>query len=102
MYQRLAFESNGHRDGETVTAMMRAAGWTSNTEDSYWHRDSYRSRVTRVGPGEYDLDIEMATCPDCGGTGIMPIICCSGYECGCRGQPVDFDRCPRGCTQCVS
>jgi hypothetical protein len=43
--------------------------------------------------GMTNAPFDVSKCPHCGGTGLEPIICCSGYECGCRGQPVDFKMC---------
>lgn len=33
---------------------------------------------------------EFGECSNCGGTGLNPSYCCSGFECGCHGQPIDF------------
>ena len=33
-------------------------------------------------------------CDKCGGYNYVLIGCCSGHECGCRGQPVDSEPCP--------
>ena len=41
-------------------------------------------------PGDCD------DCRECGGTGLKPVGCCSGFECGCGGQPVDFVPCNCG------
>jgi hypothetical protein len=39
-------------------------------------------------------------CGYCGGTGISAVMCCSGRECGCRAEPVDFElKCPKCGTQ---
>lgn len=38
-------------------------------------------------------------CGVCGGVGLKPIICCNGFECGCRGMPVDFKECGCGIEQ---
>ena len=35
-------------------------------------------------------------CARCGGTGLKPVYCCSGFECGCRGLPVNFEPCECG------
>lgn len=35
-------------------------------------------------------------CKECGGTGLRPVKCCSGRECGCMGMPVDFVDCDCG------
>ena len=29
-------------------------------------------------------------CDQCGGVGIVPVMCCSGKDCTCVGLPVDF------------
>ncbi len=44
-------------------------------------------------PFDYDK------CEECGGTGLKPIMCCMGSDCGCRGMPVDFSDCKCGCEQ---
>jgi len=36
-------------------------------------------------------------CPDCGGSGIVGLRCCGGFECGCRGMPIDFVACQKAC-----
>lgn len=43
----------------------------------------------------YNADI----CRKCGGTGLEPVMCCSGHECGCMGQPTDFTDCECGCQR---
>ena len=35
-------------------------------------------------------------CGKCGGNGLAAVGCCSGFECGCRGMPVDFIPCDCG------
>lgn len=36
------------------------------------------------------LNGDFTVCDVCGGTGLEPIICCSGMDCGCYGLPIDF------------
>lgn len=53
-----------------------------------------------LGPGEFmrammNADYDGNICDKCGGTGLKPVMCCSGNECGCLGMPVDFVAC--GC-----
>lgn len=36
------------------------------------------------------------SCEKCGGTGMIPIMCCNGDACGCRGMPVEFVDCDCG------
>ena len=42
-----------------------------------------------------------SVCRECGGTGVIPVHCCSGLSlnCGCNGLPIDFkescDKCGR-------
>lgn len=38
----------------------------------------------------------MNDCIECHNTGIVLTTCCSGYQCGCMGQPVAFIPC--GCA----
>ncbi len=46
---------------------------------------------------DYLLDhFERKWCEGCGGTGIETKRCCSGHDCGCQGQPVDFEPCECG------
>jgi len=34
-------------------------------------------------------------CDSCGGTGLIPVMCCTGRDCGCHGLPVDMEtKCP--------
>ena len=35
-------------------------------------------------------------CNKCGGIGSVPLYCCSGHDCGCHGQPVDYEPCDCG------
>lgn len=35
-------------------------------------------------------------CQDCGNTGVVLVGCCSGYQCGCLGMPVAFEKCKCG------
>ena len=35
----------------------------------------------------------MANCESCNNDRYKLIGCCSGYECGCRGLPVQFSNC---------
>ena len=44
------------------------------------------------------------TCKSCYGKGYEAVMCCSGMsdgvpDCGCRGLPVDFEKCSQGCPQ---
>ena len=38
---------------------------------------------------------DIKKCPDCGGNGLTPVGCCSGFECGCMGLVTDYELC--GC-----
>jgi hypothetical protein len=38
---------------------------------------------------------ETLLCSECGGSGIELLDCCSGFECGCRGIPVDAIKCTK-------
>lgn len=38
-------------------------------------------------------------CSDCGGVGLKPIGCCSGYMCGCYGMVVDYEKCDCGAPE---
>jgi hypothetical protein len=42
----------------------------------------------------YSHNFNHEKCSECGGTGIIPMMCCNGHECNCMGYPVDFK------TQC--
>ena len=37
---------------------------------------------------------DMSDCDECGGTNYNFLGCCSGFECGCCGMPVDITPCP--------
>jgi len=41
---------------------------------------------------------QYGSCLHCGGLGLKADMCCSGYECGCRGLPIDFVDCGCGAT----
>ena len=43
----------------------------------------------------YSLPFDISKCEDCGGSGVVPDMCCNGMECGCMGLPVDYGPC--GC-----
>ena len=34
-------------------------------------------------------------CGTCGGNGLKAVYCCNGFECSCRGMPIDFVRCDK-------
>ena len=40
---------------------------------------------------------DYSICRKCGGTGLDPIMCCSGDMCGCYGLPIDFRE---KCSKC--
>lgn len=49
--------------------------------------------MTAMMSAPFDKD----KCDDCGGLGLKQVICCNGFECGCRGMPIDFTECGCGC-----
>ena len=53
---------------------------------------SYTDFMNAVMSAPYRSD---SSCNKCGGIGLQPEWCCSGFECGCYGRPVDFIEC--GC-----
>ncbi len=92
---------------DDAVRVEKAVGW--------WKRTIRWRRVLTLTRGTYvTFMIEMdrrvredwkedAECRECGDTGVIPIMCCSGNitspdPCSCRGQPVDFGpcECPKG------
>lgn len=35
-------------------------------------------------------NFDYSKCSECGGTGVIGVCCCSGLDCACHGQPIDF------------
>jgi hypothetical protein len=42
---------------------------------------------------------DFSKCKDCGGVGMVPLMCCDGRDCGCANLPYDFKPCNCGATQ---
>lgn len=67
--------------------------------DSLFDRQEEASDwMRRVYDAHCNMRYDPAICSVCGGTGIDAKRCCSGWECGCQGMPVEFEPCPKGCT----
>jgi len=68
-------------------------GWPppmSRLEYAAWMRE-VDARLNRT-------QFDPVKCAQCGGTGVDAVMCCGGQECGCRGLPIDFVPCQRGCV----
>ena len=46
--------------------------------------------------GLINADYERTNCKECYGLGAVPDMCCTGFDCGCHGMPVDFQLCDCG------
>jgi len=50
---------------------------------------------------EYVKNYSKETGCSCGGTGFLPVFCCDGKDCGCRGLPIDYETpCPKCGASC--
>jgi len=41
----------------------------------------------------YTLGEQVEYCDGCHGDNFVAVTCCGGHECGCMGQPIDFEPC---------
>ena len=49
--------------------------------------------------GMTNMPFNYNKCDKCGGTGYIPIFCCSGVDCGCQSRAVDFKECDCECEK---